>query len=275
MNILVTGGAGFIGSAVCRLLCDNPDHHVVNVDKLTYAGNLESLRQIENRPNYSFVKADICEASTIADLLRRHEIDVIMHLAAESHVDRSIDGPSDQRRRHVPPAHGGTGVLARPVGRQARGVSLPPCLDRRGLWRPALRCGRLHRGHALRAVLALFGLEGRFGSPGPGLALDLRPAGRPLQLLQQLRSVPFSREADPARHPERAAREADHRLRHGRERPRLALCRRPRARSGAGRHERRSGPELQCRRRLGAQQPHGGRDDLRPARPDEAAAGRR
>ncbi|MEP9385695.1 dTDP-glucose 4,6-dehydratase [Mesorhizobium sp. KR9-304] len=94
MNILVTGGAGFIGSAVCRLLSSNPGHRVVNVDKLTYAGNLESLRQIENYPNYSFAKADICEASTVADLLRRHEIDVIMHLAAESHVDRSIDGPS-------------------------------------------------------------------------------------------------------------------------------------------------------------------------------------
>jgi dTDP-glucose 4,6-dehydratase len=94
MNILVTGGAGFIGSAVCRLLCNNPNHHVVNVDKLTYAGNLESLRQIENYPNYSFVRGDICEASAVAELLRRHEIDVIMHLAAESHVDRSIDGPS-------------------------------------------------------------------------------------------------------------------------------------------------------------------------------------
>ncbi len=94
MNILVTGGAGFIGSAVCRLLCGNPGHHVVNVDKLTYAGNLESLRQIENHPNYSFANADICDASVIDDLLRRNDIDVIMHLAAESHVDRSIDGPS-------------------------------------------------------------------------------------------------------------------------------------------------------------------------------------
>ncbi|HEY6631025.1 MAG TPA: dTDP-glucose 4,6-dehydratase [Rhizobiaceae bacterium] len=94
MNILVTGGAGFIGSAVCRLLCNNPNHQVVNVDKLTYAGNLGSLRQIENYPNYSFVKTDIGEAAAIGELLGRYEIDVIMHLAAESHVDRSIDGPS-------------------------------------------------------------------------------------------------------------------------------------------------------------------------------------
>lgn len=94
MNILVTGGAGFIGSAVCRLLCGIPGHNVVNVDKLTYAGNLQSLRQIENHPNYRFANADICDSSIIDDLLRRHDIDVIMHLAAESHVDRSIDGPS-------------------------------------------------------------------------------------------------------------------------------------------------------------------------------------
>ena len=94
MNILVTGGAGFIGSALCRLLALNTDHRVVNVDKLTYAGNIDSLRQIENRPNYSFVNADICDAQAMADLLRQHGIDVIMHLAAESHVDRSIDGPA-------------------------------------------------------------------------------------------------------------------------------------------------------------------------------------
>ena len=94
MNILVTGGAGFIGSAVCRHLCANPDYRVVNVDKLTYAGNLASLRQIENYPNYSFVQADICDGEAIAGILQRHDIDIVMHLAAESHVDRSIDGPA-------------------------------------------------------------------------------------------------------------------------------------------------------------------------------------
>jgi len=94
MNILVTGGAGFIGSALCRHLCANPDYRVINVDKLTYAGNLASLRQIENYPNYSFVKADICDGEAIAGILERHEIDLVMHLAAESHVDRSIDGPA-------------------------------------------------------------------------------------------------------------------------------------------------------------------------------------
>ena len=93
MKFLVTGGAGFIGSAVCRRLAANPKYGVVNLDCLTYAGNLASLRQIENRPNYRFVRADIRDNQTVADILRGEEIDVIMHLAAESHVDRSIDGP--------------------------------------------------------------------------------------------------------------------------------------------------------------------------------------
>jgi len=94
MNILVTGGAGFIGSAVCRQLCANAENNVVNVDKLTYAGNLASLRQIENYPNYRFVQADICDDGSMLKLLRDHRIDIVMHLAAESHVDRSIDGPA-------------------------------------------------------------------------------------------------------------------------------------------------------------------------------------
>lgn len=94
MNFLVTGGAGFIGSAVCRQLCADPGNVVTNVDKLTYAGNLASLRQIENAHNYRFVQADICDDATILDILRRDDIDIVMHLAAESHVDRSIDGPA-------------------------------------------------------------------------------------------------------------------------------------------------------------------------------------
>jgi len=92
-NILVTGGAGFIGSALCRHLV-RAGHRVVNVDKLTYAGCPESLRVIENSPGYRFYRADICDQAAILDILRREGVDAIMHLAAESHVDRSIDGPA-------------------------------------------------------------------------------------------------------------------------------------------------------------------------------------
>lgn len=94
MNFLVTGGAGFIGSAVCRRLCRDPANHVTNLDKLTYAGNLASLRPVENAHNYRFEYADICEDRTVLEMLRRDEIDIVMHLAAESHVDRSIDRPA-------------------------------------------------------------------------------------------------------------------------------------------------------------------------------------
>jgi dTDP-glucose 4,6-dehydratase len=95
MRILVTGGAGFIGSAVVRHLIDNTEHEVLNLDKLTYAGNLESLVSIASNSRYEFVQADIADQPAMSALLKRFEPDAIMHLAAESHVDRSIDGPSD------------------------------------------------------------------------------------------------------------------------------------------------------------------------------------
>jgi dTDP-glucose 4,6-dehydratase len=92
---VVTGGAGFIGSAMIRMLIEHTEHRVVNVDKLTYAGNLETLRSVEGDPRYVFIKCDICDGSAIRDILHDHRPDRIMHLAAESHVDRSIDGPSE------------------------------------------------------------------------------------------------------------------------------------------------------------------------------------
>ena len=95
MKILVTGGAGFIGSAVCRHLIAHTAHDVVNLDKLTYAASLASLTAIENDPRYAFVKGDILDRPLVTALLKREAPDVVMHLAAESHVDRSIDGPGD------------------------------------------------------------------------------------------------------------------------------------------------------------------------------------
>ncbi|MCO8074276.1 dTDP-glucose 4,6-dehydratase [Acinetobacter lwoffii] len=94
MKILVTGGAGFIGSAVIRHIIKNTNNQVLNIDKLTYAGNLESLREIDQHSNYQFKQIDICDTEQITKAIEAFQPDAIMHLAAESHVDRSIDGPA-------------------------------------------------------------------------------------------------------------------------------------------------------------------------------------
>lgn len=95
MKLIVTGGAGFIGSAVIRHLIQNTEHHVMNVDKLTYAGNLDSLVTVANSPRYQFAQLDIVDASAMNQLFQSYQPDAIMHLAAESHVDRSIDKPAE------------------------------------------------------------------------------------------------------------------------------------------------------------------------------------
>ena len=101
-NILITGGAGFIGSHVVRLFVNKyPNQNIYNLDSLTYAGNLENLKDIENKENYTFIKEDINDTQKIADLFKKHKFDTVIHLAAESHVDRSISDPVSFVRTNV------------------------------------------------------------------------------------------------------------------------------------------------------------------------------
>ncbi len=101
-NILITGGAGFIGSHVVRLFINKyPKYNIINLDNLTYAGNLENLKDIENKSNYTFVKADICDFDKMVEVFKEYNIDSVIHLAAESHVDRSIKDPFSFAKTNV------------------------------------------------------------------------------------------------------------------------------------------------------------------------------
>ncbi|MDO3385230.1 dTDP-glucose 4,6-dehydratase [Gilvimarinus sp. SDUM040013] len=101
MKVIVTGGAGFIGSAVIRHLINDTDHHILNLDKLTYAGNLDSLSEVSDSPRYRFAQVDICDSEAVAHLLNDYQPDAIMHLAAESHVDRSITDAAEFMQTNI------------------------------------------------------------------------------------------------------------------------------------------------------------------------------
>ena len=95
MKFMISGGAGFIGSAVIRHIINNTDHQIINIDKLTYAGNLESLQSIDDSKRYSFERIDICSSKDVSKMFNKYQPDNVIHLAAESHVDRSIDSPAE------------------------------------------------------------------------------------------------------------------------------------------------------------------------------------
>ena len=278
MNILVTGGAGFIGSAVCRLLSNDPGHHVVNIDKLTYAGNLESLRQIENYPNYSFVKADICETSAVADLLRRHEIDVVMHLAAESHVDRSIDGPSAFIETNI------VGTFRLLTAALAYWRSLSG--DKKSAF-------RFHHVSTDEVFGDLPFEEGVFTedtpyAPSSPYSASKAASDHLVRAWHETYGLPAvisncSNNYGPFHFPEKLIPLAILNALHERPIPVYGAGANVRdwlfvddhARAlRVGRNQRRAGPKLQCRRQFGAQQPRRRRDDMRRARPNEAAAER-
>ena len=187
MKFLVTGGAGFIGSAVCRHLIGDLGHEVVNVDKLTYAANLNSLKPIANSPAYHFRQLDICDGAAILDILRQEAVDIVMHLAAESHVDRSIDGPAVFIETNI------VGTYSLLEAARTYWNELQD--ERRNQFRfhhistdevfgDLPFDGSLFTGdNALCTVIALLGVQGILGSLGASLVPYVWAAGRPLELL--------------------------------------------------------------------------------------------
>ena len=210
-KLLVTGGAGFIGSALIRHLIADTAHSVVNVDKLTYAGNLESLSEIAGDPLYSFEKVDISDRSAVRRVFRQHQPDAVVHLAAESHVDRSIDGPAAFIQTNVV----GTSVLlenALDYWNELEG-------ERRGRFRfihvsTDEVYGDLHKSSGpfreeltISPQFTVLGEQGGIGPSRPRMASHVPTACDHDKLFQQLRTLSVPREAHSADHPQCAGRQ--------------------------------------------------------------------
>jgi dTDP-glucose 4,6-dehydratase len=187
MRIIVTGGAGFIGSAVCRHLVLERLWDVLNIDKLTYAANLESLATVENQPNYRFVRADVCDRAVLETLFDEFRPTAVMHLAAESHVDRSITGSAEFIKTNV------NGTYALLEAARAYWMKLGDDDKRQfrfhhistdEVYGSLGHGGLFHEGTAYDPALALFRQQGRERSPSQRLAPYLPATSGYLELHQ-------------------------------------------------------------------------------------------
>ena len=202
MAIFVTGGAGFIGSQFVRdWVARYPSQPIINFDNLTYAGNLENLASVAGHPAYSMVKGDITDPEAVRAALPQG-CDAIVHFAAESHVDRSILSAGEFVRTNVL----GTQVLL-DIAREKARPAIPAHLDRRGRRQHPAR-QLLPRRLAAHAEQSLRRQQGRGGAPGPRRGAHLRPGRHRHPHQQQLRPLSVPREAHPAGHQQRAARQA-------------------------------------------------------------------
>ena len=224
MNIIVTGGAGFIGSNfIFHMLKAHSEDRIICLDKLTYAGNLSTLASVMDNPNFRFVKLDICDRDGVYQLFEEEHPDMVVNFAAESHVDRSIENPEIFLQTNII----GTSVLmdaCRKYGIQRyHQVSTDEVYGDLPLDRPDLFFTETTPIH----TSSPYSSSSRGGSVGPGLPSDLWAAGDHLPVQQQLRAVPFPGKTDSLDDHQRPPRQAIAGLRGRSERPRLALCGRP------------------------------------------------
>ena len=206
MRIVVTGGAGFIGSNFIRhMRSAHPEHKILCLDKLTYAGNLDNLEGILGSPNFIFSKTDIADEKAVNEALKSFMPDVIVNFAAESHVDRSIADASDFVRTNVE----GVRVLleaARMTGARFHQIStdevygdLPVRSTEKFTETSALRPRKVYRNERAPTFVAVFGNESRGGSARAFLSQDVRLIRDGVAIFQQLRNAPISRKAHSAR----------------------------------------------------------------------------